>query len=412
MKKTTLAGILSVLMILLPMSVSAATATASLTGPSIIRAGNTLTVSMKMNGTNLKAVQGEIQYDSAQLTYQSSAGVLTGWAVDINSSTAGKVKFLAADDKLTAPISSLKQVFTLTFLVKSAVATGATINVTATKLSASDGSNDFTPGDATYSVTVAAPASTNNSLATLVVSNAEISPTFSAATTSYTATVPFSISRLNITATAADAKAKVVVDDKSLLAGGKTNVNITVTAESGAKKTYTIAVTREKDPNYTSSTISTLADLKVEGFLLSPIFNTTETKYVVWLPTETESIAIAGTPTDSKASVEITGNQDLVAGQDNTVTVVCIAEDGMTKTEYTLIAWRAPAHDGASATPTSAPTAAESTPEPSMIPTATPTTDPGQNTDSEDSPALPIVGAGILGLVVGSGGSFLIKRRK
>ena len=60
---------------------------------------------------------------------------------------------------------------------------------------------------------------------------------------------------------------------------------------------------------------------------------------------ETTSVKVSGTVADKKASVEIVGGDNLAAGQDNTVKVICTAENG-DKKEYTVIVKRAPGHDG------------------------------------------------------------------
>ncbi len=399
MKKTAQVLLLCLILGLSSHPVSAAPLATSVTGPTTIRAGNTLTVSVMMNGTGLSAVQGQIQYDATQLTFQSSGSVLAGWAFDdINSATAGRVTFLISDTKLTAPISTNKRLFTLTFAVRSTVATGATVRVTATGFSASDGSNDFSPAPATYSVKVAAPASANNLLSTLSVTNAAITPAFNANTTAYSASVAFAVADLALTAKAADAKARVTIGSKALVAGAVTDVTVTVTAENGAQRVYTISVTRANDPNYVPGTVSTLSDLTVAGFLLSPPFNDTDKTYLVWLPYEVEGITVEAVPTDPRASFEAVGESVLAAGQDNVVTVVCTAEDGTTKTSYTLIVKRAAAHDAASLTP-----GAVSSPTPTQdpgaaSPTAEPTDLPGF-TYTEPPPvlyvAILILGAGL-----------------
>ena len=63
------------------------------------------------------------------------------------------------------------------------------------------------------------------------------------------------------------------------------------------------------------------------------------------MPYETTSVKIAGSAADSKASVEVMGGDNLAAGQDNPVKVVCTAENGEKK-EYTVIVKRAAAYDG------------------------------------------------------------------
>ena len=328
------------LALMLPMTVSAASASASLTGPGTVRAGDTITLSFNLNGSGIFGASGTLSYDSSQVTLSGTTQKIgSPWAVEFNGNN-----FVAYDNNLSNPINGNKTLFTVTFKVKS-VAAGTNIKISYTGVTASDGNADAAVGTVTYSTTVAAPLSTDNNLATLTVSNATISPAFSSGTTNYTASVPFEVSKLNVSATAADSKAKVSVNSPNLTPNGTTKVTITVTAENGAKKTYTISVKRAQDPNYKPSDNNKLSGIAVEGFLLSPRFNAETTQYVVWLPYETTSIIISGSAADGKASVEVVGGDTIAAGQDNPVKVICTAENGEKK-EYTVIVKRAAAHDG------------------------------------------------------------------
>lgn len=326
--------------LLLPMTVSAASASASLTGPATVRAGDTITLNFNLNGSGLFGASGTLLYDSSQVTLSGTAQKIGApWAVEFNGNN-----FVAYDNNLSNPINGNKALFTATFKVKN-VAAGTNIKISYTGVTASDGSADANVGAVSYSATTAAPLSADNSLATLAVSNATISPMFAAGTVNYTAEVPFEVSKLNVTATAADSKAKVVINSPNLVPNGTTKVTVVVTAESGAKKTYTISVKRAQDPNYKASGNNKLSGIAVEGFLLSPAFNTDNAQYMVWAPYETQSIKISGTAADKKASVAVVGGDKLAAGQDNPVKVVCTAENGAKKT-YTVIVKRAAAHDG------------------------------------------------------------------
>ncbi len=328
------------LALMLPVTVSAASASASLSGPGTVRAGDTITLSFNLNGSGIFGASGTLSYDSSQVTLSgTSQKIGAPWAVEFNGNN-----FVAYDNNLTNPINGNKTLFTVTFKVKS-VAAGTNIKISYTGVTASDGSADANVGTVTYSKTVAAPLATDNNLASLTVSNATISPAFSAGTTSYTANVPFEVSKLNVSATAADGKAKVSVNSPNLTPNGTTKVTVTVTAENGAKKTYTISVKRAQDPNYKASDNNKLSGISVDGFLLSPAFNTDTTQYVVWLPYETTSIKIGGSAADGKASVAVEGGDNLAAGQDNPVKVICTAENGDKKT-YTVIVKRAAAYDG------------------------------------------------------------------
>lgn len=328
------------LALMLPVTVSAASASASLTGSGTVRAGDTITLSFNLNGSGIFGASGTLSYDSSQVTLSGTTQKIgSPWAVEFNGNN-----FVAYDNNLSNPINGNKTLFTVTFKVKS-VAAGTNIKISYTGVKASDGSADANVGTVTYSTTIAAPLATDNNLASLTVSNATISPAFSAGTTSYTANVPFEVSKLNVSATAADGKAKVSVNSPNLTPNGTTKVTVTVTAENGAKKTYTISVKRAQDPNYKASDNNKLSGISVDGFLLSPAFNTDTTQYVVWLPYETTSIKIGGSAADGKASVAVEGGDNLAAGQDNPVKVICTAENGDKKT-YTVIVKRAAAHDG------------------------------------------------------------------
>ena len=323
-----------------PMSVSAASASATLTGPSTVRAGDTITLNFNLNGSGIYGVSGTLSYDSNQVTLSKTTQKIgSPWAVEFNGNN-----FVAYDNNLSNPINGNKTLFTVTFKVKS-VAPGTTIKISYANVAASDGSADKNIGTVSYSKSVSAPLSAENNLTNLTVSNATISPAFSAGTTSYTASVPFEVSKLEVSATAKDSKATVKVNSPKLAVNGTTKVTVTVTAESGAKKTYTISVKRAQDPNYQESGNNNLSNITVEGFLLSPKFDTNTDKYVVWLPYETENVTVKGTAADKNASVEVVGGDNLAAGQDNEVKVICTAENG-DKKEYTIIVKRAAAHDG------------------------------------------------------------------
>ena len=331
--------------LLIPLTMTKASAAgASLTGPGTVRAGDTITVSFNVSGSGIYGASGSLSYSG--LTLLSTKQAIGGsWAVEFNGAN-----FVAYDNALSSPISGGKTLFTATFKVND-VAAGTTVSASCNGITTTDGNADSNVGSASYGATVAPPLSGNTNLATLNVSNAKISPAFSKNVTKYTADVPFEVSKLSINATAEDSKSKVSVYSPNLTPDATTNVSVTVRAESGAKKTYVIAVHRAQDPNYKPGGNNNLSGIQVEGFLLSPVFKADLTKYVVWLPYETESVNITGTADDEKASVEVKGGDKLIAGKDNPVKVICTAENG-DKKEYTVIVKRAAAHGAVKEEPT------------------------------------------------------------
>lgn len=414
MKKIISIIAILVLVVSLAVSVSAASASAILTGPDTVRAGDTITLTFNLSGSGIFGASGTLSYDAGQLELTGTKQKIgSPWMVEFNGNN-----FVAYDNNLTNPINSSTALFTATFKVKSSVATGANISVSYTGVTASDGSADANIGTVSYSVTVAAPMSADNALKSLTVSNATISPAFSAGTTSYTAEVPFEVSKLDVKAQANDGKAKVSVNSPNLTPNSTTNVTVTVTAENGSKKTYTISVKRAQDPNYVASSNNDLSGIAVDGFLLSPVFTAENTQYVIWLPYETENVTVIGTAADSKASVTVEGGSELKAGQDNEIKVICTAEDGTQKV-YTVVAKRAAAHDG-SVDPTEPPT--EPT-EPSTIPSepetqpTEPSTaptqpqEPGENESSGGIPWWTLLVVGILCLAGGAAAGIFVDKK-
>lgn len=375
---------------LLPMTVSAASASASLSGPGTVRAGDSITLTFKLNGSKLSGASGTLSYDSRQLQMMGTKQKIAApWVVEFNGNN-----FVAYDNNLSKPINGGKNLFTVSFKVKN-VEPGTNITVSYTDVKASDGSADANVGTVSYSATVAAPLSGANKLTGLTVGNATLSPAFDANITSYTAKVSFNVSKIDIKTTAED-KATVSVSNPTLTPGGTTDVVITIKAENGAKKTYTIKVTREQDPNYKASSNNKLSGIAIDGFLLSPQFNADTTQYVVWLPYETDSIKVSGEAADSKASVEVIGGDKLAAGQDNPVKVICTAEDG-SKKEYIVVAKRAAAHDGSVDEKPGGTTSAE-------VPA-------GGEAKSGGAPIWLAIVIGIVGLAVGAGGGVVVGKK-
>ena len=281
-----------------------------------------------------------MSYDPAVLTLKGYKQLLDdSWEFECAQN------FVFNIDKVSAsPIVGTTAIFQATFTVNANVAVGTQISVSALNVNLSDGQRDMPIGTVSYSATVAEPLSGNCNLGALTVSGANISPAFSPATTYYTAKVPFSVSKLSVTATAQDDGAKVSIHNPQLAAGTTTTVQITVTAENGTKKTYNIAVTREQDPNYVPSSNTNLKKLEVKGQALSPAFGKDVDQYYIWLPYEVDKIELTAATEDAKASYKIEDSTQLPAGKKTDIPVTVTAEDGTQKV-YTVSVVRAPAHD-------------------------------------------------------------------
>lgn len=89
--------------------------------------------------------------------------------------------------------------------------------------------------------------SPDNRLSTLKVGNYNLTPSFNNDTANYSVVVPYSTSSVTITATPKNGKAKVSGAGTVQLKVGSNTVKITVTAENGSQRTFTLTIAREAD---------------------------------------------------------------------------------------------------------------------------------------------------------------------
>ena len=336
---SVLAGLLAALLLWGLAPVTAEAAGASFSGSGSVRAGDSVTVTFTVSGSNIQGITAVLHYDSSALTLTGTRQLVgSSWSVDMSGGN-----LLAYDQSLSNPITGSAAVLAVTFQVKSGVAAGTRVSATITDIVATDGNSDQSLNDASWAASVAAPPSGNANLAGLSCGDYALSPAFSAGTTEYSVTVPYDVSRLPLDYRAADGGADVSVSGNQLSVGVNTVV-LTVTAANGASRRYTISVTRQPDPNVTLSSDASLSELTPSTGQLSPAFSPEITEYAVYVPYETSKISLSATARDSKALGVTQPDASLKEG-DNLLTVTCTAEDGTTR-DYTVHVVRMPAFAG------------------------------------------------------------------
>lgn len=336
---SVLAGLLAALLLWTLAPVTAEAAGASFSGSGSVRAGDSVTVTFTVSGSNIQGITAVLHYDSSALTLTGTRQLVgSSWSVDMSGGN-----LLAYDQSLSNPITGSAAVLAVTFQVKSGVAAGTRVSATITDIVATDGNSDQSLNDASWAASVAAPPSGNANLAGLSCGDYALSPAFSAGTTEYSVTVPYDVSRLPLDYRAADGGADVSVSGNQLSVGVNTVV-LTVTAANGASRRYTISVTRQPDPNVTLSSDASLSELTPSTGQLSPAFSPEITEYAVYVPYETSKISLSATAKDSKALGVTQPDASLKEG-DNLLTVTCTAEDGTTR-DYTVHVVRMPAFAG------------------------------------------------------------------
>lgn len=166
--------------------------------------------------------------------------------------------------------------------------------------------------------------SNNNYLSNLTLSSGTI--TFNKNTLTYNISVPFETTKINVTATTEDPKAKVVVNSPNLIEGDNT-ITITVTAENGQNRVYKILVKRLPKAA-TLSDNNNITSLKILGRDVD--FKNDVLEYNVSIKEE-YALVFEIVLEDPKATYQIIGNEDLKDGSIITVTVT--SESGKKK-EY------------------------------------------------------------------------------
>lgn len=343
---------------------------AMLQGRTVIRTDETITLTFALDGEGLLGVSGTLHYDSDQLTLcDVRQEIAAPWVVEFNGNY-----MVAYDNNLSDPIDSNTILFTLTFKVNGDLAVNTSVEVLFTDVTVSDGAKDVTLDTVRYKATVVEWMSTEDRLAKLGAHEVALSPAFHPDIVNYTVRVPYETTTLIVDVRAMDDTAMVEIDNPPLKPETTTTVTITVTAPEGNSRIYTIEVYREKEASYEASANNALSAISVDGYQLSPQFRADVTEYTVWLPYETSTIQVNSRSADTKASVRIEGDNELIAGQDTPVKVICTAENGNQKI-YTLVVKRAaPSDDTVDKKPalsTASTTTVGSEPTPSLTTTTT-----------------------------------------
>ncbi|SFT16081.1 cadherin-like beta sandwich domain-containing protein [Paenibacillus sp. BC26] len=154
---------------------------------------------------------------------------------------------------------------------------------------------------------------------------------FDAETLSYSLQVPNTTTSIAVTATA-DPYATVVVTGGTALAVGNNTATVTVTAENGSSKVYTLTVTRAKSSN------TALSELKINGQSLIALVPG-KFAYSITVPNNMIVVYVSAKAASETAKVAVDPALSLVIGS-NQVNVQVTAEDG-TKQTYTITINRA-----------------------------------------------------------------------
>lgn len=348
------------LFLLIPFQIKAMSVSLSLSCPSRVNPGETISCTINAaNSNDIGGIQGH--FTTSGLTINSFA--FSSQAQTLAPMYSGTDMF-ALFSMNAMPVSMELGTLSVTVPITAAPLSTYTLGITNVEIvDIHDVSG--TASDATATITI---KSVDNTLSNLEVSGDQ-SLEFSPNLTEYNLTID--ADSVTISATATDANAKVDGAGKKDLAYGLNTFTITVTSESGATKTYTIKITRpdnrteqggsgedtgstggnntggntgssgstsqQKPATNKKSSNNNLSSLKVNNKEIT--LTKDDTTYELTVENTITELNITYKTEDSKATVKIEGNKDLKVGE-NTIKIIVTSEDGKTKT-YTLKVTRA-----------------------------------------------------------------------
>lgn len=159
---------------------------------------------------------------------------------------------------------------------------------------------------------------------------------FKPSTTSYSVTVPADTESVEVYAQAADSRATISGTGTVTLEEGENTINVTVTAEDGTTKTYTINITRETSEVVEENIQENgLAKLVIQNVEMTPEFKTNIYEYTAKYIGEKTSLPIEVEATDETYQIEIVGNEELKEGE-NIITILVSESNGNNVATYQI----------------------------------------------------------------------------
>lgn len=221
---------------------------------STVSVGNNVTATISVSDSDISAYTIYVSYNSSVLQYNSASGSAIvnggGGTVTASGTSAGSfsISFTAIANGSGSITTSGSDVYDINGNAISISHAGATVTVaTASNNGDTNNGNATTEAGETTETTEDDGRSADCDLASLQVSPGTLTPAFSADRTTYSLQVDEDVTSVVVSASAADGNATTSVSGANSIQKGKNTVRVTVTAENGAVKVYTINVQAGED---------------------------------------------------------------------------------------------------------------------------------------------------------------------
>ena len=218
-----------------------------------------VTITLHKDGTNGKLI---VTFDSDKLTYKGLTSASAFYSVNDMEADNGKLVVAYA----AAQTIACEDILAALSFEYTGECVDTVVNVAFEELNENADLTENTD------VVVSNALSEDNTLASLTVLEGKLSPIFAPGVVNYTVKVAHDVEKLTVNATANDEKATVVVSGTELAEEGNGVVTVTVTAENGDVRVYTITVTREaapevEDPTDPSDPVEQVDTTKLETLI-------------------------------------------------------------------------------------------------------------------------------------------------
>lgn len=217
-------------LLVIPNTVFAASGKINVSGTSTVVVGNNVTVTVTLSSSTLiGSWEMSLNYDKNYLQLRSATSESNGIRMAASTATGVKSK------SYTFTFKTLKKGST-------SVSVGGYLAYAYADLSEISLSSNSKKINIITQAELEASYSKNNNLASLGVEGFTLTPEFNANTLEYSVTVPEDTKNVNLTGTAQDKKASITGVGVQQVNQGNNKFLVTVKAENGSEKTYTINV--------------------------------------------------------------------------------------------------------------------------------------------------------------------------
>lgn len=276
-----------------------------------------------------------------QTAYLSSVSFSAGTLSKVFSRTSYSYKLSLGEYQDSVTITPLRENETATMTINGKAVSSYSVTLANGKSTTVTVKVKFGKTSKTYTFSVSRAKSTNNNLATLTATAGTFDRAFDPAVTSYTLTLDEFTKSTKIYDTVATSLAGASFRSKTvtLSNGQTTKVALTVKAQSGAKKIYTITVKRAPSTNTSLKYLKTSSS----SCPLTPAFNPGVTNYTITLPSNRSYVTISASTLGYKAAVYFDGSKrsskkvTLAHGQSVTIHITVVAQAGNTVDYYITV---------------------------------------------------------------------------